>query len=123
MKLRKFDARAIRGLLAAGATSALLVGAAAVNGAAAPVPPDDRGHIVGADRAGAVEGSYIVTLKDNVARADVPASAKALAKRHGGSLRYTYTTALRGFAVKMTERRAEELAGRRPGTRPRWWAP
>ncbi|CAB95812.1 MULTISPECIES: serine protease [Streptomyces] len=110
MKLRKFDARAIRGLLAAGATSALLVGAAAVNGAAAPVPPDDRGHIVGADRAGAVEGSYIVTLKDNVARADVPASAKALAKRHGGSLRYTYTTALRGFAVKMTERRAEELA-------------
>ncbi|MGW0302404.1 serine protease [Streptomyces anthocyanicus] len=110
MKLRKFDARAIRGLLAAGATSALLVGAAAANGAAAPVPPDDRGHIVGADRAGAVEGSYIVTLKDNVARADVPASAKALAKRHGGSLRYTYTTALRGFAVKMTERRAEELA-------------
>ncbi|GHA77889.1 serine protease [Streptomyces tendae] len=109
MKLTKFDVR-LRGLLAAGAASALLVGAAATSGAAAPVPPDDGARIVGADRAGAVEGSYIVTLEDSVARADIPASAKALAKRHGGSLRYTYTTALRGFAVRMTERRAEELA-------------
>jgi subtilisin family serine protease len=110
MKRMKFDGRAVRGLLAAGAASALLVGAAATTGAAAPVPPDDGGRIVGADRAGAVEGSYIVTLENDVPRADIPASAEALAKRHGGSLRHTYTTALRGFAVNMTEQRAEELA-------------
>ncbi|CAM5388321.1 hypothetical protein STENM36S_06280 [Streptomyces tendae] len=78
------------GLLAAGAASALLVGAAATSGAAAPVPPGDGAHVVGADRAGAVEGSYIVTLENDVARAGIPASAKALAKRHGGSLRHTY---------------------------------
>ncbi|MGW7286464.1 S8 family serine peptidase [Streptomyces sp. NPDC054847] len=106
----KFDASVVRRVLAAGASAALLVGAAATAGAA-PVPPGGgEGRIVGADRAGAVEGSYIVTFKDSVARADVPASAKALAKRHAGSVRYTYTTALRGFAVKMTEERAKELA-------------
>ncbi|WP_369216526.1 S8 family peptidase [Streptomyces flavofungini] len=79
---------------------------------AAPTPPpgDGQGRIVGADRPGAVDGSYIVTFKNSVARADVPASAKALAKEHAGSLRYTYTAALRGFAVRMSEREARELA-------------
>ncbi len=51
-----------------------------------------------------------MTFEDSVARADVPASAKALAERHAGSLRYTYTAALRGFAVRMSEAEAKELA-------------
>jgi subtilisin family serine protease len=106
----KFDARVARRVLAAGASTALLLGAAATAGAA-PVPPGGgEGRILGADRPGAVEGSYIVTFKDAVARADVPAAAKALADKHAGSVRYTYTAALRGFAVKMTEERARELA-------------
>ncbi|WP_256103528.1 S8 family peptidase [Streptomyces sp. ODS05-4] len=108
----EFDARVARRLLAVGASAALLVGAAATAGAAAaPVPPGGgEGRIVGADRAGAIEGSYIVTFKDSVARAEIPASAKALAKRHAGSVRYTYTAALRGFAVNMTEEQARKLA-------------
>ncbi|MFD4994774.1 S8 family peptidase [Streptomyces buecherae] len=108
----KFDARAIRHALVIGAGATLLVGAATTAGATtqAPAPPGGEGRIVGADRPGSVEGSYIVTLKDSVARADIPASAKALAKRHSGDLRYTYTAALRGFAVKMSEERARQLA-------------
>ncbi|MFJ6994688.1 S8 family peptidase [Streptomyces sp. NPDC003090] len=108
----EFDARAVRRLLAAGASAALLVGAATTAGAAetAPVPPGGEGRIVGADRPGAVEGSYIVTFADSVSRTDIPASAKALAKRHGGNLTHTYTTALRGFAVTMSEERAKRLA-------------
>jgi subtilisin family serine protease len=54
----------------------------------------------------AVEGSYIVVLKDG---ARTPASA--LASRYQGFLQHTYTTALHGFSVTgMTERRARRLA-------------
>ncbi|MBH5338699.1 S8 family peptidase [Streptomyces pactum] len=105
-----FDARVLRRLLAAGAGAALLVGAATAAGAAPTPPGGGEGRIVGADRPGAVDGSYIVTFKDSVARADVPASAKALAQRHAGEVRFTYTAALRGFAVRMTERQAKKLA-------------
>ncbi|MFF5788006.1 S8 family peptidase [Streptomyces sp. NPDC012693] len=108
----EFDARPLRRLLAAGVSAALLAGAVSTAAAAAPPPPPGggEGRIVGADRPGAVAGSYIVTFKDSVARADVPASARSLTKRHAGSLRYTYTAALRGFAVRMTESEARELA-------------
>ncbi|MFH8990261.1 S8 family serine peptidase [Streptomyces sp. NPDC017940] len=108
----KPDVRALRRVLAVGASTALLVGVAATVGAAAsPVPPGDGdGRIVGADRPGAVDGSYIVTFEDSVARKDIPGAAKSLAARHEGSLRYTYTAALRGFAVRMSEGEAEKLA-------------
>ncbi|MFE6777452.1 S8 family peptidase [Streptomyces sp. NPDC057702] len=108
----KFDARAARHVLAVGASAALLVGATATAGAATPTPtpPGGEGRIVGADRPGAVEGSYIVTFRDSVARADVPAEARTLAQRHAGDLRFTYTAALRGFAVTMSEERAKRLA-------------
>ncbi|WP_435972148.1 S8 family serine peptidase [Streptomyces sp. Qhu_M48] len=108
----EFEARAVRRLLAVSTSAALLaVAASTASATAVPTPPGGEGRIVGADRPGAVEGSYIVTFKDSVARADVPASAKALAQRHAGSLRYTYTAALRGFAVRMSEGEARELAG------------
>ncbi|MYR56218.1 S8 family peptidase, partial [Streptomyces sp. SID625] len=107
----EFDARAVRRVLAAGASAALLFGAAITQATAAPVPPGGgEGRIVGADRPGAVEGSYIVTFKNSVDRADVPASAKALVARHAGSLRYTYTAALRGFAARMSPQEAKKLA-------------
>ncbi|MGQ4712953.1 S8 family peptidase [Streptomyces anulatus] len=104
--------RTVRRLLAIGASAALLVGVASTAGAtAAPVPPGGgEGRIVGADRPDAVEGSYIVTLKDSVARTDISSVAKSLSKRHAGEVRSTYTTALRGFSVKMSEEAAERLA-------------
>ncbi|EYT81957.1 MULTISPECIES: S8 family peptidase [unclassified Streptomyces] len=107
----EFDARAVRRVLAAGASAALLFGAAITQATAAPVPPGGgEGRIVGADRPGAVDGSYIVTFKNSVDRADVPASAKALVARHAGSLRYTYTAALHGFAARMSPQEAKKLA-------------
>ncbi|PWK84268.1 subtilisin family serine protease [Lentzea atacamensis] len=54
----------------------------------------------------AVEGSYIVVLKDG---ARTPASA--LASRYQGSVRHTYSAALNGFSVTgMSERQARRLA-------------
>lgn len=54
----------------------------------------------------AVEGSYIVVLKDG---ARTPASA--LASRYQGFLKHTYSTALHGFSVTgMSERQARRLA-------------
>ncbi|MBB5936446.1 S8 family peptidase [Streptomyces zagrosensis] len=108
----QFDARVVRRICAVGASATLLVGVAMTAGASAtPAPPvGGEGRIVGADRPGAVEGSYIVTLKDSVARANIPASAKTLTNKFSGDLGYTYTAALRGFAVKMTEERAKQLA-------------
>ena len=54
----------------------------------------------------AVEGSYIVVLKDG---ARTPASA--LASRYQGDVRHTYSTALNGFSVTgMSERQARRLA-------------
>ncbi|MFS8096389.1 S8 family peptidase [Lentzea alba] len=54
----------------------------------------------------AVEGSYIVVLKDG---ARTPASA--LASRYQGFVKHTYSTALNGFSVTgMSERQARRLA-------------
>ncbi|GGM83285.1 hypothetical protein GCM10011609_19010 [Lentzea pudingi] len=54
----------------------------------------------------AVEGSYIVVLKDG---ARTPASA--LASRYQGNVRHTYSAALNGFSVTgMSERQARRLA-------------
>ncbi|WP_439661553.1 S8 family peptidase [Lentzea sp. HUAS TT2] len=54
----------------------------------------------------AVEGSYIVVLKDG---ARTPASA--LASRYQGNVKHTYSTALNGFSVTgMSERQARRLA-------------
>ncbi|MEU9360300.1 S8 family peptidase [Streptomyces sp. NPDC048301] len=106
------DARALRRLLAACAGAAVLVTAGQATAAtSAPVPPPNgEGRIVGADRPGAIDGSYIVTFEDSVARTEIPATAKALARAHDGSVRHTYTAALRGFAVRMSEADAMALA-------------
>ncbi|GLY52745.1 S8 family peptidase [Lentzea sp. NBRC 102530] len=54
----------------------------------------------------AVEGSYIVVLKDG---ARTPASA--LASRYQGKVKYTYSAALNGFSVTgMSDRQARRLA-------------
>lgn len=93
---------------AACAVGALIAGAGTAG--AAPTPPPTEGRILGADRAGAVKGSYIVTFKDSVARADVDKVARSLTGRHGGKISHTYTAALRGFSVKVDEEQARKLA-------------
>src|SRR5687768_9672210 len=54
----------------------------------------------------AIEGSYIVVLKDGART-----SASALASRYQGSVKHTYSAALHGFSVTgMSERQARRLA-------------
>ncbi|WP_329124718.1 S8 family peptidase [Streptomyces sp. NBC_01465] len=78
---------------------------------AVPLSPA-AGHIRNAGAASALKDSYLVVLKENAGlRAlDVPAVAKDLAVRHGGTVRHTYRSALRGFAVHMRAADAERLA-------------
>jgi subtilisin family serine protease len=58
-----------------------------------------------------VKDSYVVVLKDGKATpAAVRSAAGALAKANGGAITHTYTAAVRGFAVTMTEARAKRLA-------------
>ncbi|MBC9715823.1 S8 family serine peptidase [Streptomyces sp. TRM66268-LWL] len=59
-----------------------------------------------------VPDRYFVVLKDSAARQSggVPAQAQGLAKKYDGKVKYTYTSALKGFSVTMNERRAERLA-------------
>jgi subtilisin family serine protease len=50
---------------------------------------------------------YIVTFRDTVQ--DVPGLARRLAAEGGGTLRFTYTAALKGFAAQLPEQAAEAL--------------
>ena len=55
-----------------------------------------------------IAGKYIVVFKDGVR--DVPGLARALAAANGGTVRFTYQRALRGFAVDLPDRAAAALA-------------
>ncbi|MCH0540123.1 S8 family peptidase [Streptomyces sp. MUM 203J] len=57
----------------------------------------------------AVPGSYIVTLDESAADSD-KASGKAVAKRYGAKIKKTYTAALNGYAVELSEAQAKKLA-------------
>jgi subtilisin family serine protease len=95
---------AVTGLAAlAGAATA----AALTAGPAAAAPA--TGTVLAA--ANPIAGSYVVTLKDTTATPGaVRSAARDLAGRHAGAVTYTYTAAVRGFAVKMTETQAMRLA-------------
>ncbi|MFB9522955.1 MULTISPECIES: S8 family peptidase [Streptomyces] len=94
----------------AGATSvaALALGAVSVLPAAA-APAAAEGRIENAGVAGAVPGSYIVTLKDSVVDAESP-RGQALAKRYGATIKDTYERALNGYAVELSEAQAKKFA-------------
>ncbi|RST06097.1 S8 family peptidase [Streptomyces sp. WAC07149] len=99
-----------RRIAVAGATAvvALALGAtAALPAAAADRGP--QGVIENAGVAGAVPGSYIVTLKDSAARS-TDDSGKAVAKRYGAKVERTYSAALNGYSVEVSEAQARKLA-------------
>jgi subtilisin family serine protease len=90
--------RMSRALLGLG--MAVMVTASVVTLAA---PALAEGQILGADRANAVQDSYIVVFKGD-------AGADALAAKYGGQVTHRYSAALRGYAAKMTERQAKRVA-------------
>jgi subtilisin family serine protease len=59
-----------------------------------------------------VPGQYIVQFKEDVS--DVPGLAASLTKAHGGKLRFTYTTAIKGFAASNLPAAAAEALRRNP---------
>src|SRR5205814_4373568 len=84
----------------------------AMNGAAAaPIPTATRpipaiSHhrlpILGTKTAGAIAGQYIVVLKDRAAAASaVKSAATSLSTKFGGTVRFTYTSTIRGYSAKM----------------------
>ncbi|MFJ8042432.1 S8 family peptidase [Kitasatospora sp. NPDC096147] len=75
-----------------------------------------EGTVLGTDRPGVIEGSYIVTFADSVGSTEVASRAQQLAGRHGGSTTQLYTAALNGFAVKLSPAAARRLAAE-PGVR------
>jgi subtilisin family serine protease len=66
-----------------------------------------EGAILGADSKQAIEGSYIVVLKDG---ASVRAEASEAKSEHDARITHTYKSALHGFSAKMSESEAKELA-------------
>jgi subtilisin family serine protease len=68
--------------------------------ASSPVPLESRATAQTA-ASQVVPGQYVVVFKDAVARPG--ALAQALLREHGGSLRHTYTRALKGFAARLSD--------------------
>ena len=53
---------------------------------------------------------YIVVLSDDILPQNVSATAHALANAHGGVIKHTYSTALKGFSVRLPEAAAIALS-------------
>ena len=106
--ISQFRARPVR---AAGVVSATTVAALVAFTIAATPAEAAVGTVVGADRANAIAGQYIVVLKDaKMDRTGVDRAASTLATRHSGRVGYLYSAALRGFSVSLSEAAAARLA-------------
>ncbi|MFD5030211.1 S8 family serine peptidase [Streptomyces sp. NPDC058405] len=90
------------------AAAALVLGAvSALPASAASQQPE--GQIQYAGAAGSIANSYIVTFHGSAAKAG-SASGKALAKEYGAKIERTYTKALNGYAVNLSEAQAKKFA-------------
>jgi subtilisin family serine protease len=74
--------------------------------------PAELAPAFSAGQADAIPGQYIVVFRDGVQ--DVAGMARQLAGAQGASLRYTYTAAIRGFAVSNLPPQAAEALSRNP---------
>ncbi|MEU5220303.1 S8 family peptidase [Streptomyces sp. NPDC020807] len=92
---------------AAVAVVALALGTASTLPAAAS-PAAAEGVIENAGAEGTIPGSYIVTL-DESAQAET-AKGRAVAAKFGAKIERTYTSALNGYAVELSEAQAKKLA-------------
>ncbi|WP_318209019.1 MULTISPECIES: S8 family peptidase [unclassified Streptomyces] len=92
---------------AAVAVTALTLGTlSALPAAASPASPE--GVIENAGAEGTIAGSYIVTL-DESAQAET-AKGRAVAAKFGAKIERTYTSAINGYAVALSEAQAKKLA-------------
>jgi subtilisin family serine protease len=101
------DARTTRRLAVLGlaAVSAAALALSNVGVAAA------EGDVLGAERADAVPGSYVVALNDSASPRSASASAaSSLVDKYGGQVRETWQHALNGFHATMSSAQARRLA-------------
>jgi len=88
------------------AVLAVALGVAACRDATAPPPPPhDVDGLIGSP---VPSGRYIVVFRNDVA--DPSSLARQLVQAHGGSLSFTYTKAIKGFAATLPEPAARALA-------------
>ncbi len=93
------------------ALTAAAVAAPLASGLPASAQSAPAGGIVKAGVPGAVKDSYIVVLKNTVSAQSVDAKVAGLAGRHGvAKVKYTYRSALSGFAATMSEQQATQIA-------------
>ncbi|MFE2549230.1 S8 family peptidase [Streptomyces sp. NPDC059355] len=107
MSAMRHTRRQIAGLSAIAVAALALGAAAALPASAADGGP--QGVIENAGAPGSVAESYIVTLKDSAARSTAD-SGKAVARRYGATIGRTYSAALNGYSVKVSEAQAKKLA-------------
>ena len=108
--------RAIVTAAVALATGGALVGSATSSGAAPGAPAshplsiqdDDLAPVLGRSAAGAIDGRYIVVLKQQSSRT-VAADARSVAVDKGGRITHRYQTALKGFSAKLPDRAVQAL--------------
>jgi subtilisin family serine protease len=126
LKHAKSISRKSRIALVGAAALALLGGTGALAGAIEPAdapPGTGLGQIRGADAPGAIEGEYIVVMKESGKAAPKasllrsPKSVRSLAEglldetgALGAKVERTYSTALKGFSVRADEAEARRLA-------------
>ncbi len=105
-----------RALLAAAASAAAVAVALGVAGAAVAAAPG--GDIQGEGAPNAIDGRYVVVLKEaevgaalsDRARATVRSKAESLATRYGGTVVNVFDAALTGFSVTLNPYQARKLA-------------
>jgi subtilisin family serine protease len=102
--------RMSRGRLLAGV--GFVAATAAVAAVVAMPAQAQEGKILMAGTANAVDGHYIVTLKDTngLSAKAVTTQSDSLSIKYGAKVGYKYTSALHGFSVTATEAQAKQLA-------------
>ncbi|MET7759352.1 S8 family peptidase [Streptomyces sp. NPDC005389] len=106
MSVMRESRRRIATAAAVAATALTLGTLSALPAAASPAAPE--GVIENAGAEGTIAGSYIVTL-DESAQAET-AEGRAVAARFGAKIKRTYTSAINGYSVELSEAQARKLA-------------
>ncbi|MFD5325665.1 S8 family serine peptidase [Streptomyces sp. NPDC127092] len=98
-----------RRLAAAGAIAVAALALGSLSALPANAAGTAEGVILNAGAEGTVANSYIVTLRESAAQAET-AQGRAIATKFGAKIKRTYTAALNGYSVELSEAQAKKLA-------------
>ncbi|MFF6773574.1 S8 family serine peptidase [Streptomyces sp. NPDC012637] len=98
-----------RRLAAAGAIAVAALALGSLSALPANAAGTAEGVILNAGAEGTVANSYIVTLRESAAQAET-AQGRAVATKFGAKIKRTYTAALNGYSIELSEAQAKKLA-------------